>query len=59
MVSEMLIVFPGNWSEPESKPRSQAVRTLEYGPLHQPITAQIVSKRCSQVIIQWILLSTL
>lgn len=58
-VSEMFIVFPGNWSEPESKPRSQAVPTLEYGPLNQPITAHIVSKRCGQVIIQWILLSTL
>jgi len=35
----------GNWIELESTPRSQAVRTLVYGPLNQPITAHLVPER--------------
>ena len=37
-VSKIFIISLGNWIELESTPRSQAVRTLEYGPLNQPIS---------------------
>ena len=44
-VSKMFIISHGNSIGPESTPGSQAVHTLEYGPLTQPITAHLVTKR--------------
>ena len=44
-VSKMFIISLGKWMELESTPQSQAVPTLEYGPLNQPITAHLVPKR--------------
>ena len=44
-VSKMFIISHGNSIGPESTPGSQAVHTSEYGPLTQPITAYLVTKR--------------
>ena len=44
-VSKTFIISLGNWIEQESTPQSQAVCTLEYRPLNQPITAHIVPER--------------
>ena len=38
----MFIISLGNSIELESSPRSQAIRTSEYGRLNQPITAHVV-----------------
>jgi len=43
--SSMFITFLGNWIEPESTPQSQAVCTLHYGPLNQPVTVQVLPER--------------
>ena len=37
-----MFISLGNWTELQSTPQSQAVHTWEYGPLNQPITAQLV-----------------
>lgn len=37
--------------ELDGTPRSQVVRTLEYGPLNQPITALLVPERYSKYIL--------
>ena len=39
LVRCFFFISVGNWIELESTPQSQAVRTLEYGLLNQPITA--------------------
>ena len=44
-VSKMFIISLGNSIEQESTLQSQAVCTLEYRPLNQPITAHIVPER--------------
>lgn len=41
-----------NWIELESTPRSQAVRTLQYRLLNQPITAHLVAERCDNTLRQ-------
>ena len=46
----MIIISSGNWIEMESTPRSQAIRTLEYGLLNQPITAHVLPKRYNKYI---------
>ena len=44
----MFVLSLGNSLALESTPRSQAVRTLEHGPLNQPITALVVPQRCNK-----------
>ena len=43
-----VIVSLGNAIEREGTSRSQAVRTLEYGPLNHPITAHLVPEGCNK-----------
>ena len=45
----MFITSLGNWIALQSTPRSEAVRTLEYGLLIQPLTVHIVSEQITSL----------
>ena len=44
-VSKIFVMSPGNWIELKSTQQSQAVHTLEYELLCQPIKVHIVAER--------------
>ena len=50
-VNKMIIISLGNWIEMESTQQSQAVCTLEYGPLNQAITAHVEPERYHKKVV--------